>query len=627
MCVIGCTTAQNYSTDSKKAIKFFKQASQLLRDRDFDNGQIMLEKSLKADPDFVEALVRLGYVKNLFKEKERATKLYGRACELKPNDKSMSNNYFIAAELYFGQGDYEKAKKYYQMTIDYPPTNTLTVKKAKSQIQACDFASDAQNSSMVFEPKLMHRSINRGTFQSYPCLTADKKYMIFSIRNYSGRGMAYNENIYISKVTDDGRWMSPVPISKNINSDLNEGTNTISADGKTLVFTACNRPESIGGCDLYISFKQGDEWTEPLNMGSSINSKEWDSEPSLSADGRTLFFSSTRPGGSGEEDIWYTTKQANGTWGSPRNLGPQINTPQREVSPFIHVDGSTLYFASTGYPGMGKFDLYRSILTDTGWTTPKNLGYPLNTPGNESSLFITADYEKGYFAKYTQVTPQEATSYLYEFDVPEQLKTVNKSSYASGHVYDAISKKTIGASIELVNLNSGKIVQKVKSDSLNGEYLIVLTEGSEYALWVRKEGYLTHSFNFSADKFDPVALDVYLNPLSSKGAIVLNNVFFETAKYDLKEKSKFELDSYAQLLIDNPEIKIEIGGHTDNVGASDDNKKLSLNRAKAVYEYMLEKGIAKSRLSYRGYGETAPVAENNTDQGRAKNRRIEFKIL
>lgn len=627
---VGCTSAQKYSSSSKKAIKFFEQGSQLIRDRDFDNGQTMLKKSINADPEFVEALLKLGSVKKLFGEEKEAMELYGRACDLKPDDKTMGGAYFTAATMCFQQGEYEKAKKYYERTLKYPPSNLKSVEQAKKQLEICDFAIVAVANPVDFEPKILPRNINISTFQSYPCLTADNKYMIFTMRTPSGQGMAYDENIFISTRNADGKWMRPVSISKNINTKLNEGTSSISADGKTLVFTACNRPESFGKCDLYISYKKGDEWSEAENMGSTVNSADWESEPSLSADGRTLYFNSLRPGGQGSDDIWFTTKNKNGGWNVPKNLGPQVNTPEREVSPFIQADGSTLYFSSTGYPGMGGFDLFRTTLTDTGWSKPQNLGYPLNTQDNEASMFITADYDKGYYAKYEQLSPTEARSLLYTFDIPEQLKTVKKSSYASGKVFDAVTKTPLDASVELVNLSTGKTVQEVTSDSVNGEYLIILTTGSEYALWVRKSGYLTHSYNFDysgADSFDPVGLDVFLNPLSEKIAVVLNNVFFETGKYDLQDKSKFELESYAKLLQDNPNIKIEIGGHTDNVGSTADNKLLSLNRAKSVYNFMVEKGISKSRMTYKGYGETKPVEPNDTEEGRKVNRRIEFKLL
>ncbi len=628
----GCTSsvAQQYSTSSKKAIKYFEQGNQLIRDRDFDNGQVMLKKAIKADPEFVEALLKLGSIKKLFSEEKEAMELYARACALRPDDKKMGGHYFVAATMFFKNGDYENAKVYYEKTLKYPPNNLKSVEQAKEQLEICKFASEAIKNPLDFKPEVLPRNINVSTFQSYPCLTADGNTMIFTMRVPTGRGNAYDESIFVSKKTSDGRWQRPVPISENINTQLNEGTSSISADGKTLVFTACNREDGLGKCDLYISYKKGNEWQEPENMGSVVNSRDWESEPSLSADGRTLYFNSLRPGGLGEDDIWYTTRDKQGNWTIPKNLGPQVNTPAREVSPFIQADGNTLYFSSTGYPGMGGFDIFRTVLTDTGWSKPKNLGYPLNTQDNEASMFITTDYSKGYFAKYEQLSPIEARSLLYSFDMPEELKSVPKSSYASGTVYDAKTKNPLEADIELINLQSGRIVQNVSSDSVNGQYLIVLTEGSEYALWVRKDGYLIHSSNFDysgADSFDPVNLDVYLNPFSEKTAVVLRNVFFETGKYDLKEKSKFELDSYAQLLKDNPTIRIEIGGHTDNVGSPADNKTLSLNRAKSVYDYMLEKGISKSRMSYKGYGETKPVESNDTEQGRALNRRIEFKVL
>jgi OOP family OmpA-OmpF porin len=492
----------------------------------------------------------------------------------------------------------------------------------------CIFAEEALKHPLTFNPVLMSNKINKYFIHAYPVLTADQQTFIFSKRD--GPQLTDDEDIVVSRKVN-GEWSDPVSISDKINSEFNEGACTMSADGKVLVFVSCNRKDGLGACDLYISYKKGNDWTIPLNMGPTVNSTAWDSEPTLSADGRTIYFTSERGGGMGLFDIWITTMDESGNWTKARNLGKPVNTEGKEVSPFIHANGNTLYFSSNKHPGMGGYDIFYSHKVDSiTWTEPVNVGYPINTQMNDASVFISADSKKGFYSVYERKDMRFNKALLYEFDVPKELQEQKLSTYAKGTVYDADTKQKLGAKVELVDLKTQLVVQSTKSDSINGDYLMVLTEGSEYALYVSRPGYLFKSifFDYKDPKnFNPLTLDVYLDPIKAGKGVVLNNIFFATNSYALEDKSKTELDKIVNFLKLNSKVNIEFGGHTDDVGSDKANLDLSLKRAKSVYEYIVSKGISAARLKFKGYGETKPVAPNDSDENRQLNRRIEFVIL
>lgn len=630
-CTMQRSFAQEYSTDKRKAIKYYEEAIETIEiQRNIDGCIQLLEKALRVDPDFVEARIKLARTFKFFNldkdMNELVIKHLEKAAEIKPDHPEMISVYAELGDLHLKEGNYEKALKYYNRVKKYPLASNDIYKKAVMKAETCEFAIQAIKDSVTFKPKKMSsESINRFMFQSHPVLTADQNYMIFSIRK--GQGRQFDEDVVMSEKVD-GEWTAPEPIEE-INSEMNEGFATISGDGRVLVFVSCNRKDSYGSCDLYISYKNGRKWSEPENMGEEVNSNVWDSEPSLSADGRTLYFSSERKGGFGERDLYVTRLQDDDTWSTAENLGRTINSSGWEVTPFIHADGKHLYFASDGYQGFGGYDIYVSELKNGDWSIPKNLGYPINTEKNEGSLYITPDFHKGYYEKYTR-EGRGSHSEIYEFDFPDALSPDYKCTYATGIVTNAKTEEPIGAEIDLIDLHTGEVNQSVSSDVLTGEYLIVLTEGREYALHSYKEDFLFYSMHFDYYKpedFDPVQLNIALQPIAKNETFRLRNIFFETGQYKLKEKSATELKLILKLLDENPDIEIEVHGHTDNVGSVSDNKQLSLNRASSVQSYLIENGVKDDRIKIKGFGQSKPIADNDTEKGRRRNRRIEIKIL
>jgi OmpA-OmpF porin, OOP family len=616
-----------YTSTNKKAIKLYQEADLLIKNRQFDPGMAKLHEAIEKDPNFVEAHLKLGSSYYKLGNKDKAKYHFEKASILKPNSKELVGAYFTVGEIYFNDGEYEKAIKYFERVVSVNPIDKKIIESTARYMEKSHFGIEAKKKPVQFSPQLMSPAINKYFSHSFPVLTADLEVLIFTKRD--GTRLDQDEDIVVSKKVN-GTWTEPVSISSNINSQFNEGACTMSADGKVLVFVSCNRPDGLGSCDLYISYKEADVWSKPVNIGSNVNSNVWDSEPSISADGKTLYFASERKGGYGMEDIWMSQMDEKGEWSKAINLGNTINTQGREVSPFIHASGNTLYFSSNYHLGLGGFDIFCSRYDGASWSVPKNLGYPINTYLNDASVFISADNKKGFYSAYEKKDISYNKALLYEFEVPKEIVDENNSTYARGTIYDSETKKKLGAKIELIDLKTNKVIQSVSSDSQNGNYLIVLTEGKEYALYVTKESYLFKSvfFDYTSKKiFDPLALDVFLDPVKVGKTVVLNNIFFATNSYALEDKSKTELDKIINFLILNPKVNIEFGGHTDDVGSDKDNLDLSLKRAKAVYDYVVKSGILVGQIKYRGYGETKPLMPNTSEENRQLNRRIEFKVL
>lgn len=615
----------NLSTKSKKAAEYYYQADNYRVRGQYTMAIQLLEQAIDKDDEFHEAYFRLGIIYKAKGELDKAEQLLLKAAEL--SGKTGPGHAFELGELYLLKAEYQKAIDYIERYLSANPRNSRRLADATKIKNDAQFALDNMELASEFNPHPLSDTVNAFPMQYFPIVTVDQQAIIFTRR--LGTTMNHDEDLVVSRKNADGRWMQPESLSENINSEWNEGTCTLSADGRVLIFTSCYGRKGYGSCDLYISKKTGEEWSEPVNLGSKVNSSAWESQPSLSSDGRTLYFISNRGGGIGGRDIWVSYLDDKEQWSNPTNLGRSINTPHDEVSPFIHPNNVTLYFASNGLTGFGGFDIFYSERKDKTWSEPKNIGYPINTSADQVSLFITSDGEKGYYSHEVTNDPNQKGK-LYEFNVPANAKVKYRTSYVTGHVFDAVTKKPLKAGIELYDLKNEAREGFVYSDSVSGEYLMVLTEGSDYALYVNKPDYLFESLSFEYqlnEDLKPVKLDIYLKPISEGAKAVLNNIFFDVDSYALKDKSRTELNKLMSFLNANPNSRIEIGGHTDNTGSAEYNLDLSLKRAKAVYEFLIEKGINKTRLTYKGYGQSIPAFPNDSDLHRQMNRRIEFQII
>ena len=397
-----------------------------------------------------------------------------------------------------------------------------------------------------------------------------------------------DEDAYFTENPGSG-WTTAQLLPAPINSSLHEGIATFSADGQFMVMVACNRENSIGQCDLYYSELKGDQWSELQNMGDIVNSPDWDSQPSISFDSNRIIFISGRTGGYGDIDLYMIERNPFGEWGPAMNLGAQVNTPFTEHSPFFSQDGKTLYFSSNGHPGYGDFDIFKTVYENGRWSTPVNMGRPLNTPKDDRFFTIGGSGEKGYFS-----SDRDGNSDLYEIEIPESMRP-EPTMVVTGIVTNMKDGKKVSAYILVEDLNTGELIAANKSNSLTGQYLVVLPAGRTYSVSANKEGYFFYSQSFEVPKtthFKEIKKDIELKPIEKGAKVVLNNIFFETGKATLTPQSRLELEKAIELLRVNPTMVIEVGGHTDNVGDDNYNMKLSHDRAKSVRDYLVAGGIS-----------------------------------
>ena len=624
--LLTCTlTAQQYNPEkvNPKAAALYSQGLQQATDGNLDAGIRLLLKAVQTDKKFMDAFLSIAGMYAELKKYDSAVINYETA-------RSIDSFYFKEYNLPYsidlaGMGQFEKALAAVEDFKTIPNLRESSLKAADYRSRcyrfAVEYAKNYPDSGYSFLPVNLGDSINSSVSEYFPALTIDSKQLIFTRRVRS-----VNEDFY-ETFNKDGHWAMATSLPGNINTNFNEGAQSISQDGQWLIFTGCNFQEGYGSCDLYISYLTPDGWSAAENMGNRINTDQWESAPSLSPDKRDLYFTSRRLGGYGGSDIYVSHLLASGQWSEPENLGPEVNTIGDESCPFIHADNQTLYFTSSGHPGYGGDDLFLTRKGPKGkWSAPRNLGYPINTIENEGSLVITADGAVAYYA--SDRADSRGGLDLYTFDMRNDIRPV-KTLWIKGKVFDKNTSKGLPSAIALTDLKTKDIISRVQTDE-TGNYLITLPVGRDYAFNVNRRGYLFFSENFPLSQKSPDStynIDIPLQPLAANASIILKNIFFDVNRYTLKPESQVELDNVVTLLKDNPTVKIQINGYTDNAGKPADNITLSNNRAKAVVEYITGKGIDAKRMSYQGFGEKMPLADNSSEEGRARNRRTELKVL
>ena len=609
------------STQNKKARKLFEKADKKYKERSFYDALSLLEESVQADPNFFEAHIRMGSLYKAIGQEDSVYTKYQAYLNTAPDP--IASVIERLAIMAFDRGEYEKAEKYLTQFLTIVPE-----KKNSDDIvllsKSLDFAKNQiLNYKGNTSVEILPTNINRFKLQYLPSVTIDNSAMFYTKRDH----VSGDEDIVVS-YSEGGEWLPAESVSSRINSHLNEGACSVSADGRIMIFTSCDKRDSYGSCDLYISKRTGNNWSKPKNLGKPINSRYWESQPSLSADGKTLYFSSNRTGGKGGRDLW-VSKNENGKWSKPVNLGEEINTLKDETTPFIHPDNETLYFSANGYPGMGGYDLFKTTLVDSVWTSPYNIGYPVNTHKDEVAIIIASDGKTGYFAKEEQKNFEILDSKIVSTQLAKEAQS-KETTFIIGKVIDANSLMPIRADVQIVERIGNKTLYLSESDSLTGLFYMVLPQDLKLAAYVKKRGYLYSDYSFetsSASVNNTDTLTIELNKVEKGQSIVLENVYFDFDSYQLKEESKSEIDNAYQVLIENPKIIVEIAGHTDNVGSSQYNLELSTKRAQEVYKAFINKGVNPSRISFHGYGQESPKTSNDTEEGRKSNRRIEFRVL
>ncbi len=653
----GTTAQMGYSTTNKKAIELFEKALNSPRDNydmrtgrvDYTEGIGLLEKALSRDPNFIEAHQLMAEFYLSSGNPDKSIDHLEQSIRINPNYDPAGSSYYLLAKLQHQNGRYEDALRNAKHYLSYGNRSPKYSNEANLIIIGSEFAIESMRHPAKFNPINLGSNINTKNPEYFPTITVDGKTLLFTRRLPApGTELGAQEDFFVSHLDDNGKWSEAVPMPSNINTAHNEGAPTFGPDGRTLIFVACpdvtgknygDGRVGKGSCDLFITKKIGSRWNDPRNLPGRVNTPHWETQPSLSADGKTMYFirgvyDRER---NKQQDIYSAYLLDDGTWSEAERLSDVINTPMREESVCIHPDGRTLYFSSNGHPGFGGIDLFMSRMDDNGnWSRPVNLGYPINTQFDENSLLVSADGEIAFFASDREGGFGNLD--LYYFELPEHLRPT-RTIYMDGIVFDATDRKPLAGHFQLIDLKSGKVVVESDADKVNGEFLVSLPTNRDYALNVSYPGYNFFSKNFTLtipENNEPYHMSVPLQPIEAGVIVRLDNVFFDLNKSNLRPESQVELNKLVDYLNMHSTMKIEIGGHTDTRGDANENQKLSEARAKSVYEYVVAKGINADRLSYKGYGETMPVitdaeidkltSEKEKEDAHQLNRRTEYKI-
>ncbi|MBC7885140.1 MAG: PD40 domain-containing protein [Saprospiraceae bacterium] len=611
-----------------KELKLFNDAKISAQNGNYEKSNNLFEKLLRSKPSFTEGILRLASNYYSLLDREKAETLFTFAISLDPEyDPEM---YYSLAKIQMENKNYKDAAENFDKYVIRQKENKIKSDRASSLRDNMLFIYDALKNPVPFEPISLGPNINTVHSEYSPSLSMDGNTLIFT-RNLG------QEDFYVS-MRDTIGFTQGSPLT-GMNTVQNEGAHSISADGKFMVFTSCDRKDAYGSCDLYYSLWSNGKWTIPVNMGHKVNSAAWDTQPTLSSDGRTLYFSSNRLGTHGGSDIWMTYRNEKNAWVEPVNLGPVINTAGNEETPFLHADGQTLYFRSNGRPGMGGFDIYisRRDLEIEQWGEPVNIGYPINTEGAEGGFIVSLDGSKAFFASDNDIKSGVKLNQLdlFSFDLYEAARP-KSTTFVKGNITDGVTGKSLKANVTIKDLKSGKNVFQVKTGD-DGYFIGGVTVGHNYACIVEKEGYIYYTDNFDMTDvkvlYEPYFLNIKLTPVPKKDTIinskpiVLRNIFFRSGSAELLPESDHEIALLSGMLKENQVIKILITGHTDNVGNDGDNLILSRLRAKSVSDALVKSGIDSSRITSEGKGEIWPIDSNDTETGRHNNRRTEFVIL
>lgn len=660
------TKTTNIEQENKSSIdtsKIFKVAYQAYRNNEYINAIPEYEKILEVYPNNLKANYYLGLSHLNALDKEESLAFLEKVKKIKPNYDNLLDFYLAEALKYNHELDksisyYDAAKikfdgkegrvKLYNTELKIEDFIALIDQRLQEVSHGRKYLADPSNATV----ENMGKNINSKYGDYAPVISADESVLIFTSRRKGSTGKGVDtednlpyEDLYIAK-QDKGKWTKAKNMGKTINTKYHEASIALSPDGTELFIY---QDENQG--DIYVSDLVGDNWTTPKKMDASINTKYREPSVSITNDKKVLYFSSNRPGGFGGLDIYKVEKDDKGKWGEPVNLGPTINTDKNEDAPFIHFDSKTLYFSSRGHSSMGGYDIFLSELIGDKWSEPVSLGVPINSTNDDTHFVLSADYKRGYYASAKTDSYGDKDVYLIRMpdyqdveiiDFQLSLKTLsvdfsplitNNTKKAlvilRGTVRDEVSQDLLNCKMSLIDVETNQVVDEISSVKPRGVYYTTMQTGRKYLLHVQKEGYLYHSEYFEIPEGvinQEKVLNIYLKKLEVGTALDFK-ALFEYNRATITKSSIPALEKLKGFLETNPKIKAEIAGHTDNIGTVNRNLILSEQRAKAVYDYLIQNGIDENRLSYKGYGMSDPVASNDTPFGRKLNRRTECRIL
>ena len=616
---------QEYSIIDRRAIRLHEEAEELSQRRRYDEAIEKYQASFERSSDFFESYIKMSQLLLTKGDYQKALEVAQKGeRRVKKDNPFLAEFGWLIVNIHLQSGKFQMALQKMADTAPLLPAEFTSTSYYKEIKEKLDFVAHELKNPKDITKERLPTPLNQFKLQYFPVLTADSRKILFTKRD--GLNSFEHEDIFVAYKKNEA-WTEPVPIDQSINTRYNEGTCTISADGNILIFTSCDAPDSFGSCDLYITYKINGSWQKATNMGKTINSRSWDSQPSLSADGSMLFFSSNRRGGYGGNDIWYSLRLEDGSWSEVKNVGPIINTPEDEVSPFIYFNNEQLFFASEGHMGFGGKDLYVSRLENGEFGKPENLGYPINDHQDQLALFITAQQDFAYYTENIYHEGRVDSSLLYRFNFPQEIDLGGKLIITEGKIVNSQTDEPLDAKLSLVGLANDSTLYQFRSDGESGEFIMIYPDKTFSGLYVEKSGFVPKIYNVEKDSLKDIKnMQIQLSPAVSGEQFVFENVFFDFDKTELKPESLSSLKRLNNFLNENPGLSIMISGHTDNVGSFSYNQDLSLQRAESVRNFLESMGIAGKRLEVAGMGDQQPLKPNDSEENRAFNRRIEIII-
>ena len=602
------------------AIKALDKAVTALAEAQEDVAFKYIAKAKKKSPEWYRPYEVEGQYYSTTNQFDLAVEAYNEALERA----EISSLYKAVSLCYTRLGDWDNAILHQQRYLDKAKASprVLAAERQKLQelerVKACLAVETPTNWDLELLP------FSDEKWEYFPTIMGDGKTLVFTGRDFNARYT--DENFYMAQKGQDGQWSASTLIEGLGIPGLNEGASTISADGQTIVFTACNRPGGVGSCDLYITTLTNKGWSKPVLLPGNINTAQWESQPSISANGRELFFVRGINMSSDDHNIWHSTLDVDGNWSTPEKLPAPVNTKFMENSPFFHFDSQTLYFTSNRPGGLGGLDFYFTKRVEGQWAPIETVCAPMNSMGDEFSLIIAPDGKTGYLAstRGEALFSAEDDLNLYSFAVPSEMAP-NPMRVYTGTVVDAVTGGSIyNAGLHIYKNGDAQLAYEGSSKP-NGTFIAVLEPNAVYGFNAVAKGYLLYSdqIEITGDQ----EITIAMQPLHEDGKLALENMQFDTDEAVWNPSSEAELTVLLSLMELNPTWNVSIEGHTDNQGGKSYNLQLSLDRAEAVKAWLVDQGIAPERIQTHGYGDTRPVASNATEEGRAQNRRTEVRFF
>jgi outer membrane protein OmpA-like peptidoglycan-associated protein len=623
----------SFSTNgqSRAAIQQFQKAQEAFRNGAPDQGWKHLNKSMRKGKDiYYQPYIYAGDQSFRNGAYISALGYYKEALDIQ----ELSSIHLKMSIVYKYLFQWEQSIRSMELYINTARLSRDRMAQAQKELGNLKFTQGEYEAYVAqnFNYNIQKLSFSTGELEYFPTISGDSEYLVFTHRDISV-SRPTDEDLFMG--TLDGMARNGKPLEGNLNSVLNEGAASVSADGQFMVLTVCNRPDGKGKCDLYYSYwNPNDGWAIPKPLPGDINTGRWESQPSLGPDGQTIYFVRGENSVSTDMDIFVSTMGTDGNWSKGKKLPKSINSSDRESSPFIHFDGKTLYFRSERSPSIGGSDFFKCTrLTDSTWSKAINLGFPLNSFGEEFSMVIDKSGTFGYLAsdRGNEILPDYTTMTaldLYKFELPDHLQPEARENYDIV-IVDSLSNRAIGkASVQLYNDDGVQFFNGISSQ--NTGKVRLMTDGSAIRVTAYKKGYVPYSGGISGLDYiarplhGPKVAYIRLVPIETGSRFALKNILFELDESILLSKSENELAMLYRMLKDEPQLQATVIGHTDNQGNRAYNQSLSEARAEAVLKWLVAKGIAPTRLKSDGRGLDEPIASNDTESGRALNRRTEI---